>query len=131
MSTRFQSKKGDRPENIEVFCNECDEIISEEDKNTINCDLCRKWYHKGCTTIKSAEWKVLSSNPNILYSCDICLEKKGNEATEMREIKEMFQVHLRETRKLMTSMEDKINKNVERLIDEKLAIVVVVPLLSE
>ena len=37
MSTRFQSKKGDRPENIEVFCNECDEIISEEDKNTINC----------------------------------------------------------------------------------------------
>ena len=82
MSTRFQSKKGDRPENIEVFCNECDEIISEEDKNTINCDLCRKWYHKGCTTIKTTEWKALSSNPNILYSCDICLEKKGNEATE-------------------------------------------------
>ena len=118
---RKNSKKGKQVENkSEVLCNECSEICSEDDKSTINCDLCKKYYHKGCTSIKTTEWKILTANQNILYSCDNCLERKGNEATELREIKEMLQSNLRETKLFMTSMEEKIYRNVDKLIEEKL-----------
>ena len=115
------TKKGKQPEQKpDILCNECQEHCLEDDKNTVNCDLCKKWYHKGCTSIKTSEWKVLSSNPNILYSCDICLERKGNEASEMREIKEMLQENLKETKKFMTNIEENIYKNVDKMIQEKL-----------
>ena len=117
---RKNSKKGKAEQKLEVFCNECNEICSEDDKMTINCDLCKKCYHKGCTSIKNTEWKVLTANQNILYSCDNCLERKGNEALELREIKEMLQDNLRETKLFMTSMEEKIYNNVDKLIEEKL-----------
>ena len=74
-----------------VMCNECDEPCSQDDKHIINCDICKKWYHKGCTNIKNSEWKFMVSNPNILFSCDTCLQKKGNDASDIREIKELLQ----------------------------------------
>ena len=115
-------RKSSKPnKSCENYCNDCNEIVQDDDKNTINCDLCRKWYHKACTSIKTAEWKVLIGNPNILYSCDICLEKQGNEASEMREIKELMTEHFKETKQLMTNMEEKLFKKVDKLIDEKLA----------
>ena len=106
--------------NIEVPCNECEKIISKKDGPCICCDICNKWYHKGCTDIKTADWKVLTSSQNVLYSCDSCLEKKGDEASSIRDIKVLLQEHLAETRNMMTKMEEKIYKNVDKLIDEKI-----------
>ena len=117
---RKNSLRGRHSELREIMCNECNEIIAEDDKQIISCDSCKNWYHKGCTGIKSAEWKVLTSNQNINYSCDLCLEKKGKEVSEIKEIKAMLQEHLLETRKCMSSMEARIYSNVEKLIDEKI-----------
>ena len=120
LKARKNSKKGKMEQKVEVVCNECSETCLEDDKMIINCDLCKNYYHKGCTSIKNTEWKVLTANQNILYSCDNCLEKKGNEATELKEIKEMLQDNLRETKLFMTTMEEKIYRNVDKLIEEKL-----------
>ena len=117
---RKNSLKGKNNNLKEILCIECNEICAKEDKNTLSCDSCKNWYHRGCTGIKTSEWKVLISNQNINYVCDNCLEKKGNEASEIREIKEMLKEHLIETRKCMSTMEERIYVNVEKIIDEKI-----------
>lgn len=103
-----------------ITCNECEEPCLEEDKLKICCDACKKWFHKGCTNIKNSEWKLLISNPNILYSCDICLTKKGNEVSDIREIKELLKENLAETKRFMTNLEEKIYQNVDKIIEEKI-----------
>ena len=50
---RRNSKKSKPTEQkSETLCHECNELCNEDDRQTINCDLCKKWYHKGCTNIK-------------------------------------------------------------------------------
>ena len=70
------ARKSSKIGNIEVPCNECEKIILKKDDPCICCDICNKWYHKGCLEIKAADWKVLTTNQNVLYNCDSCLEKK-------------------------------------------------------
>ena len=106
--------------NIDISCNECEEPCLEDDKFKISCDACKKWYHKGCTNIKNSEWKLLISNPNILYSCDNCLTRKGNEVSDMREIKELLKENLAETKRFMNNLEEKIYQNVDKIIEEKI-----------
>ena len=102
------------------LCKECNNPCKEDDNFTINCESCNKWFHKDCTSINSGEWDFLTTSPNIFYSCDSCLEKKGNEKSDLKEIKELLQEHLTETKRSMKILEDKIYQNVDKIIEEKL-----------
>ena len=66
---RRDSKKTKTQDNkSNVLCNECNEPCSQEDKLTISCDICKQWYHKGCTNIKTSEWKFMITNPLIFFT---------------------------------------------------------------
>ena len=115
-----KTSRGKKPPKSQRPCKVCNIPCLEDDDLTINCDICKQWFHKNCTNIKSGEWEFLTTSPNILYSCDSCLEKKGNDKSDIREIKELLQEHLNETKRSMKNLEDKIYQNVDKIIEEKL-----------
>ena len=119
MTRKTKKQKSPAKTKAKFPCNECEVQICEDDKNAITCDMCKSWYHKDCTNIQNSEWDFLMTNPNILYSCDDCLHNKGQNASEMREIKTLLQDHLKETKKVMTDLEDKIYTNVNKIVEEK------------
>ena len=49
----------------------------------------------------------------------ICLQKKGSDASDIREIKELLQDSMRETKRFMSSIEEKIYSNVDKMLEEK------------
>ena len=46
-------------------------------------------------------------------------KKKGNDASDIREIKELLQDNMRETKRFMSSIEEKIYSNVDKMLEEK------------
>ena len=120
MTKRKISTKKTAKSHPNRLCKECKNPCLEDDNLIINCDNCKEWLHKDCTNINSGEWEFLTTSPNISYSCDTCLENKGKEKSELREIKELLQEHLNETRRSMKNLEDKIYQNVDKIIEEKI-----------
>ena len=105
-------------------CRECDEVCidipKKDEECSIKCDSCNSWIHRTCSNITPSAWNAISTNQNILYSCDVCLEKKGKEVNEIREIKELLKENIRETKNFMAQVEEKIYKTVDKMIEEKI-----------
>ena len=69
--------------------------------------------------------KILSGNLWSLIqiyclAVTLVLKKKGNDASDIREIKELLQDNMKETKRFMTNIEEKIYSNVNKMLDEKL-----------
>ena len=64
--------------------------------------------------------KVLQKNQYIVFICEYCLKKKGNEHSDLNEIKEMLKVNLKETKQSMANLKDEILGMVNEAIEEKL-----------
>ena len=105
---------------ISVFCNECEEICLEEDKDKLSCNLCKKIYHQKCTNVKPTEMKVLLKSQSIVFNCDYCLRKKGNEHSDLQEIKEMLKANFKSTQEEMANLKKEILSKVDEAIEEKL-----------
>ena len=101
-------------------CFECDELCLDKDKDNLNCNRCKSWFHLKCTSIKTTEWKVLSKNPFIVYVCETCMTQKGKDHSDIQEIKELLKDNLRETKESMKKLETDILQKVDKAIEEKL-----------
>lgn len=101
-------------------CFECDEICQDKDKDNLNCNQCKSWFHLKCTSIKTSEWKILSKNPYIVYVCETCMTRKGKDHSDIQEIKELLKENLKETKESMKKLETDILQKVDKAIEEKL-----------
>ena len=131
INTRRSSKSKQPPKvtantsgSIITKCRECDEVCidipKKDEECSIKCDSCNSWIHRTCSNITPSAWNAISTNQNILYSCDVCLEKKGKEVNEIREIKELLKENIRETKNFMAQVEEKIYQTVDKMIEEKI-----------
>ena len=94
ISANTRSAKKDSTHPIVTICDVCNEICidtpKEEEDFSIMCDFCNKWLHSICTNLSPSEYEVMTNNKSIAFSCDNCLENKGNTSRELREIKELI-----------------------------------------
>ena len=124
ISANTRSTKKDSTHPIVTICNVCSEICidspKEEEEFSIMCDFCNKWIHRICTNLTPSEYKVMTKNENITFSCDNCLENKGNTSSELREIKEMIEANHKDNKLMIKKLEEDILSKVDKAVDEKL-----------
>ena len=109
-------------------CKECNNVcLSEEyhktlDDDSIECDICKFWFHKPCTNTTTDEWNMLKSgNENITYKCCGCLESKAQQ--EERQAELFSNLLIKNNERLMErfdTFETKILKKVDDRLEKKM-----------
>ena len=81
-----------------VRCYKCRELcldndkITDEDMNSVQCDFCSKWFHKPCTNLSKSEWDIITGrNESITFCCDNCVDKKGQNSSMIKDLKQDLQ----------------------------------------
>ncbi|KAK4307566.1 hypothetical protein Pmani_020710, partial [Petrolisthes manimaculis] len=52
-------------------CKQCDDEVTEEDAG-IQCDHCKRWYHKNCEKVGEELYKQLERDKERLWFCKGC-----------------------------------------------------------
>ena len=124
-NVELNSKEG-QSDSIACNCAACDEVClnhpETDDEQSIICNVCNLWYHKGCTSLTPTAWRVLNKNENIIYSCDTCVRNKGRATTDFEKIKNLIEQNQQENRKFMKNLESELFAKVDKTIDEKLKV---------
>ena len=75
-----------------VKCKSCSKecldpaFFNSDEDDSINCDICKQWFHKNCTNTTSSEWEALKgSNENITFQT--LLMFYGQKSAIMRPLK--------------------------------------------
>ena len=91
MSTTASSRKSSL--RTKALCKNCQQPCLElskcknQNEISIQCDNCNGWFHKGCIKTNDKEWEFLhSSNANILYKCEGCINDKIMKVEETNEL---------------------------------------------
>ena len=58
---------------IDTYCTGCQEECTE---NCIECEICLKWTHFGCTDMPSGPLKTAAKHSSIAYFCKDCVDDK-------------------------------------------------------
>ena len=94
------------------LCGDCNKTIIENADNkedeSIECTICTRWYHRGCTPLSPQVFDIMSTSDNVKYFCPQCEDCKGKEKKELKVLMDMI-----------NNMEDKIMKKMESVIDLK------------
>ena len=113
----------DTPKVKPILCRICtkacldEDDITKTDDDSISCDSCNHWIHKGCTDLTDTEWNVLQKgNEAILFKCTNCIKANGIENLSLSNIESKFT----EMMSMMGGIKDQILKEVEDRIGEKL-----------
>lgn len=56
-------------------CVKCAKVVSRSDKNKVQCNACRGYFHWSCVKLTEAEIEVFSAT-NTQWICDTCTRKK-------------------------------------------------------
>ena len=52
-------------------CLKCQKVVYEEQKS-LSCDECNKWIHLKCSRRKRKEFKLFTTNSELIFTCDFC-----------------------------------------------------------
>ena len=52
-------------------CLKCQKVVYE-DQNSLSCDECNKWIHLKCSRLKRKEFKLFTTNSELIFTCDFC-----------------------------------------------------------
>ena len=106
-----------------VKCKQCQKecldpaFFNSDDDDSINCDVCKQWFHKTCTNTTSSEWEALKgSNENITFQCDECLQNKGRNSNQLQ----MFQQILQDNNDILLKRLESLEVNILQKVDEKI-----------
>ena len=106
-----------------VKCKSCSKecldpaFFNSDEDDSINCDICKQWFHKNCTNTTSSEWEALKgSNENITFQCDDCVQNKGQNSNQLQ----MFQQILRENNDVLLKRLESLEVNILQKVDEKI-----------
>ena len=110
-----------------VRCKKCNKEcldagdFTEEDDDSISCDVCNFWFHKSCTDTSSSEWQALKgSNENITYCCNGCLKSKGQSHNQLESIKQLLEANNEQLISRIENIETRIMKSVDDKIEIKM-----------
>ena len=124
--------KADESDNVNmkfapVRCKKCNKEcldakdFTDEDDDSISCDVCNFWFHKACTETSSFEWQALKgSNENITYCCNDCLKKKGQSHSQLEAIKQLLESNNEQLMSRIENIETRILKSVDDKIESKM-----------
>ena len=101
-------------------CYECENPCPPGDKNTFTCNICSKWFHKDCTSVKPSELRIIKESKNINFTCDHCVEKKCQETSDIQKIREMVEQIQKGNQTFLDDMRDTISSRVTEAIDERM-----------
>ena len=111
-----------------IQCGSCDEVCGKNDEG-VECDACKKKFHKSCTNLKDEEYKILTSRTRLKWFCQMCesdvedilnnFEKFKKVSNEISKIKNEMDTKILEIEKRVASCEETgSKKSVEQAVQE-------------
>ena len=116
------SKRGKDKDNLKdpklnisktYLCGTCEKEIIEnaesKEDESIECTVCNRWFHCGCTPLTPHVFEIMSTSDNIKFFCTQCEDSKGKEKKDLKTIMDM-----------MEKMEERLLRKMENIVDERL-----------
>ena len=92
-----------------IKCGSCEVLIKKNEiESSIECNACRRKYHRNCTTLSSEEIKVFVSSSKLKWFCDLC----NDDVSDMLSNYERFKKLSIAIEGMKKDMDDKV-KNFE------------------
>ena len=97
------------------LCGDCNKNIldnaTSDAEESIECSVCNKWYHSGCTPLSQSVFDIMATIDNIKYYCPSCEKDKGKERKEFKILMDMIE-----------RLEDKLMDRIEKIVEKRVEI---------
>lgn len=108
---------------------ECTECGKKVTKDGIQCEICDKWNHSKCASIKAEVYDFISSNVQTHWFCSNCNEGTGKMIKEIKRLQEKVEniesqivkqkeESKKEIEKILDSQNQEVKKELEKMAKE-------------
>ena len=117
-SSTNRNSAAEEADNI-YACGACQKMVDDDD-DSIMCNKCRNWIHKSCTSLKDAEFEVLTcGNEGIAWTCPPCLKDQGKETKKFLQLEKKLDMMIDRLdgfeERMIERMEERMTKKVTEM----------------